>query len=273
MVLDRPFLMGILNLTPDSFFSGSRVADEHNLLARARHMIGEGADILDVGGYSSRPGAAHIPEEEELDRVIPAVSALARELPEALISIDTFRSRVADEALRAGAAMVNDISAGTLDASMHATVARHQAPYMAMHMRGTPQTMQEQTHYDNLLYEVVDFFQQTLATCRQAGIKDIIVDPGFGFAKTVEQNFALLAHLERLQVLGVPVAVGVSRKSMIWRTLGTDPAGALNGTTALHMVALQKGATLLRVHDVKAAKEAIALFAQLEAAAAKAEMM
>lgn len=272
-MLDRPRVMGILNITPDSFYPGSRVEDERNLIVRAEQMLAEGADFLDIGGYSSRPGAAHVSEEDELKRVLPAIRILARELPHAWLSIDTFRARVAAEAVEAGAALVNDISAGQLDGAMLATVARCQVPYLAMHMRGTPQTMQEQTQYENLVYEIVDYFHRTLAACQQAGICDVLIDPGFGFAKTVNQNYTLLACLERLHVLAVPVAVGLSRKSMVWRTLGTDAAGALNGTTALHMVALQKGADILRVHDVKAAVETVSLFLQVESAAAHTEMM
>lgn len=272
-MFDRPHVMGILNITPDSFFSGSRVPDVNNLLTRAEKMLAEGADFLDVGGYSSRPGAAHITETEELQRVVPAVEALVREFPEAFISIDTFRAPVARAALQAGAALVNDISAGRLDPTMRATVAHHQVPFIAMHMRGTPQDMQQQAHYENLLFELVDYFQRTVTECYQAGIKDVIVDPGFGFAKTVAHNFELLANLERLHVLDMPILVGVSRKSMIWRTLDTDAAGALNGTTALHMVALQQGADILRVHEVKEATEAVTLFQQIKQATIQHEIV
>jgi dihydropteroate synthase len=265
--------MGILNLTPDSFFSGSRVPDVYNLLTRAEKMLASGADFLDVGGYSSRPGADHISESEELSRVVPAINALSKEFPDALLSVDTFRAQVADAALDAGAALVNDISAGEQDNQMLATVARHGAPFVCMHMRGTPQTMQQHTQYENLVFELIDFSQHKLAACREAGIKDIIIDPGFGFAKTVEQNFDLLAHLERLNVLGVPLLVGLSRKSMVWRTLQTDAQGALNGSTALHMVALQKGASILRVHDVKEAKETITLFQHLHQATVNSEIV
>jgi dihydropteroate synthase len=265
--------MGILNLTPDSFFSGSRVPDVYNLLTRAEKMLASGADFLDVGGYSSRPGADHISESEELSRVVPAINALSKEFPDALLSVDTFRAQVADAALDAGAALVNDISAGEQDNQMLATVARHGAPFVCMHMRGTPQTMQQHTQYENLVFELIDFSQRKLAACREAGIKDIIIDPGFGFAKTVEQNFDLLAHLERLNVLGVPLLVGLSRKSMVWRTLQTDAQGALNGSTALHMVALQKGASILRVHDVKEAKETITLFQHLHQATVNSEIV
>lgn len=272
-MLNRPQVMAILNITPDSFFSGSRVADVNNLLTRAEKMLAAGADFLDVGGYSSRPGADHITEAEELRRVVPAVAALTKEFPHAYLSVDTFRASVADAALHAGAALVNDIAAGQLDPAMCATVAKHQVPFIAMHMRGTPQTMQQQTQYENLLFELVDFFQRTLSACAAARIHDVIIDPGFGFAKTVAHNFELLAKLERLHVLGVPLLVGLSRKSMIWRTLNTDAGGALNGTTALHMVALQKGADILRVHDVKEAREAITLYQQLEQAGDASEIM
>jgi dihydropteroate synthase len=265
--------MGILNVTPDSFFADSRLADVNDLLTQAEKMLTAGADFLDVGGYSSRPGAEHITEQDELNRVVPAVTAIAQRFPDALISIDTFRAKVAHEALAAGAALVNDISAGAQDAAMLATVARHGAPYVCMHMRGTPQTMQQQTSYENVVYELIDFFQKKLVDCQQAGIKDVIIDPGFGFAKTVAQNFEILAQLEKFRVLQLPLLVGLSRKSMVWRTLQTDAAGALNGTTALHMVALQKGAAILRVHDVREARETITLFQGLQHASVHPEIV
>lgn len=227
-------------------------------------MIDEGADLIDVGGYSSRPGALDITQEEELDRVIPAVTAIRTNFPNAIISIDTFRSRVAREAIREGADMVNDISGGDLDPHMIRTVADLKVPYVAMHMRGTPQTMNQLTQYENVTKEVIDYFQRKLLAFRKAGITDVIVDPGFGFAKTVAQNFELLGSLELFQILERPLLVGLSRKSMIWRTLNSTPELALNGTTALNAIALMKGATLLRVHDVREAREVIQLVSHLQ---------
>lgn len=227
-------------------------------------MIEEGADLIDVGGYSSRPGALDITQEEELDRVIPAVTAIRTNFPNAIISIDTFRSRVALEAIREGADMVNDISGGDLDPHMIRTVADLKVPYIAMHMRGTPQTMNQLTQYENVTKEVIDYFQRKLLALRKAGITDVIVDPGFGFAKTVAQNFELLRSLELFQILERPLLVGLSRKSMIWRTLNLTPELALNGTTALNAIALMKGATLLRVHDVREAREVIQLVSHLQ---------
>jgi len=254
-------VMGILNITPDSFFAGSRV-DGDTLGAQAARMVGEGADFLDVGGYSSRPGASEVSEAEELARVVPAIEFLAREFPAVPVSVDTFRARVAEEALRAGACMVNDISGGA-DADMPSVVARQGAAYVLMHRRGTPQTMQQLTHYENLLAEVMEYFYTHLATLEAAGVTDIIIDPGFGFAKTAEQNFLLLKHLEYFEALGRPLLAGLSRKSMVWRTLGITPDEALPGTVALQMVALQKGVSMLRVHDVREAKQDITLHQQL----------
>lgn len=259
--LTEPRVMGILNVTPDSFFKGSRVSPE-NVLDVAEQMIKEGVDILDVGGYSSRPGAEDISVEEELKRAISVVHAIKKVFPDVFISIDTFRSEVAKQALDAGADCVNDISAGGLDANMLSTVAQAGVPYIMMHMRGTPQTMRQQTHYENLMKEVVDYFHQKICDARTAGIKDIVLDPGFGFAKTVQQNFQLLRQLKHLEVFELPILTGISRKSMIWQTLKITPEEALNGTTALNMVALMNGASFLRVHDVREAKECIKLYKQ-----------
>ncbi|MBI3220385.1 MAG: dihydropteroate synthase [Bacteroidetes bacterium] len=255
--------MGIVNVTPDSFFVGSRYQKEANQLHQVERMLSEGADFIDVGGYSSRPGAVDVPEEEELNRVIPAIQAIVKEFPSATISVDTFRATVAEQALQAGAAMVNDISAGELDAAMIATVARWRVPYIAMHMRGTPQTMATLTNYENLLKDMVFYFQQRIKLFADAGVHDVIIDPGFGFAKTVDQNFELLNNLDYLRILEKPVLAGLSRKSMIWRTLQTTSENALNGTTALHAVALLKGASILRVHDVKEAVETVKLLNRL----------
>lgn len=252
--------MGILNITPDSFYAGSCVPDERSYLARAEKMLSEGADILDIGGQSTRPRAALLTAEEEKERVVPAIQAISKRFPEAVISVDTFYSAVADAAVNSGAAIVNDISSGAMDAEMAATVARLQTPYIAMHMQGTPQTMQDDPRYENVTLEVFDFFIQKIASLRRAGIRDIILDPGFGFGKTIAHNYTLLHNLSVFHQLGVPVMAGVSRKSMIWRALGIKPDEAIGGTCALHMLALQQGVHLLRVHDVKPAKEVLQLW-------------
>jgi dihydropteroate synthase len=257
--LTIPKVMGILNVTPDSFYDGGRYNDENTILLQAEKLIVEGADFIDVGGYSTRPGATDISEKEELDRVIPVVKVLLKEFPSAIISVDTFRSAVAKAAIESGASLINDISAGELDAAMIDIVAELQVPYVAMHMRGTPQTMTQFTTYENLLKEMIEYFHRKMHQFKMAGIKDVIIDPGFGFAKTVDQNFELLNNLERLHVLEKPILVGLSRKSMIWRTLKTTPEAALNGTTALNTLALIKGASILRVHDVREAIEVIQL--------------
>ncbi len=257
--LTIPKVMGILNVTPDSFYDGGRYSEENTFLKQVEKMIEEGADFIDVGGYSTRPGATEISGKEELDRVIPVVKVLLKEFPSSIISIDTFRSSVAKAGVDEGAGMINDISAGELDAKMVDTVAKLQVPYIAMHMRGTPQTMTQFTAYENLLKEMLEYFHRKLYQLKTAGIKDVIIDPGFGFAKTVDQNFELLNNLERLHIFEEPLLVGLSRKSMIWRTLKTTPEAALNGTTALNTLALLKGASILRVHDVKEATEVIQL--------------
>lgn len=263
-LIDKPLIMGILNLTPDSFFSGSRSeTSKEMLILKASQMIQEGADILDLGGYSTRPGASEVTEEEEIKRVIPAVEWIAEAFPSVLISVDTFRSNVARAAVLAGAHLVNDISAGNLDSKMLETVGQLDVPYVAMHMRGNPKTMLEKTNYSDILVEIMNYFSEKVASCKANGIKDIIVDPGFGFAKTVEQNFKILRNLEYFLALSLPILVGVSRKSMIYKTLGISPEEALNGSTALHMYALCKGANILRVHDITEAKETLNLYKQL----------
>ena len=264
--LSNPKVMGILNVTPDSFYDGGKNTTERDLLKRTEKMLDEGADFIDIGGYSSRPGADDISLEEEWNRVRPAVQSIQKEFPQAILSIDTFRSQVAYRAILEGGDIINDISAGQLDADMFKTVAGLQVPYVIMHMRGTPQTMRGMTHYENLLREMIDHFHTTLYQLNQQGIKDVIIDPGFGFAKTIEQNFELLNRLEQLHILGKPLLIGVSRKSMIWKTLGTTADYALNGTTALNTLALLKGATFLRTHDVKEAKEVIRLIGVTQAA-------
>lgn len=259
MTVDRPLVMGIINRTPDSFFAGSRAADDTLLLQQAEKMILEGADILDIGGQSTRPHAELLGEEEELHRVVDAIAELHRRWPEVPLSIDTWYARVAREAVAAGAAMINDVSGGTLDADMLPTVARLRVPYVCMHMKGTPATMNKEAVYEDVVREVLDFFIRQIEACRLAGIHDVILDPGFGFSKTAAHNFQLLHHLALFRITGKPILLGVSRKSTIYRTLGVTPEEALNGTTVLHTIGLLNGADILRVHDVKEAREAILL--------------
>ena len=257
--LSTPKVMGILNLTPDSFYEGSRFSSNKKLLLHVEKMLQEGATFIDVGGYSSRPGADFVSEEEEHTRVVPAIEQIVKEFPEVLLSIDTFRSGVAKAGVEAGAVMVNDISGGDLDKKMLPTVAKLQVPYIMMHMRGTPQTMTKFTDYDNVTRDIVAYFSEKIALTNKLGLNDLVIDPGFGFAKTRQQNFELLNHISHLKILEKPLLVGISRKSMIYKTLKTTPEKALNGTTVLNTVALLKGASILRVHDVKEAVEAIQL--------------
>ena len=261
-----PRIMGILNVTPDSFFDGGRYTTAQSILHQAEKIISEGADFIDVGGASSRPGAAEISTEEERRRVVEAISLVAKEFPGTIISVDTYRGEVARAAVEAGASMINDISGGTLDEGMFSTAARLKVPYVLMHMRGDPATMTRQTEYRNLLREVINYFHEKIYALQSLEIADVVVDPGFGFAKTREQNFVLLQNLDKLCILGKPVLAGLSRKSMVWKTLGIRPDEALNGTTALHALALVKGANILRVHDVKEASEVVRLFGNFESA-------
>lgn len=258
--LNEPKVMGILNVTPDSFFDGGRYNNDMAVLRQAESMFADGADFIDIGGYSSRPGASEVAATDEIRRVVPAVKTIVKEFPNAVISVDTFRSGVARAAIESGAAIVNDISAGSLDGNMMETVAALQVPYIMMHMRGNPSTMQTLTDYEDIVKEMVLYFAEKTTTARSFGINDILIDPGFGFAKTLEQNYQVLRRLEDFSILELPLLVGVSRKSMVYKPLGTSAAEALNGTTALHMVALSKGAKILRVHDVKEAVEAVKLF-------------
>ena len=260
----EPRVLGILNLTPDSFFDGGKYKDEHSILTQAETMIQQGADFIDVGGYSSRPGADDVASSEELNRVIPAIEAISKRFPECLISIDTFRSEVADGAIASGACMINDISGGDRDPNMLKVAAKHQVPYIFMHMRGTPQTMNQLTQYEDVVLEVTQELAKKLKELRALGLNDLIADPGFGFAKTLEQNYTLLNHLEHLKLLEVPILVGLSRKSMIYRLLETQPDHALNGTSVANTIALIKGANILRVHDVLQATEAIRLIKALK---------
>lgn len=253
-----PMVMGILNVTPDSFHAASRV-DPNEALRQAEAMLNAGASIIDLGGASTRPGAQEIPTEEELERVIPALGSIHREFPEALISIDTYRSEVAKAAVEAGAGMVNDIGAGLLDPALLETVAKLNVPYVLMHMQGTPRTMQKDPQYADVVKEVVLFLSQRLNAARAAGIADVIVDPGFGFGKNTDHNFQLMKGIASIRMLGVPVLIGLSRKRMINEVLGTTPAEALNGTSILNTIALLNGAHILRVHDVKGAVECVKL--------------
>jgi dihydropteroate synthase len=262
--LERPVVMGILNLTPDSFYDGGRFQEQEAMLRQAEQMLEEGAAILDLGGMSTRPGAEAVEEEEELRRVVPAVAAILQRFPQAILSVDTVRARVAREAAAAGASIINDISAGRLDEGMYETVAELGLPYVLMHMQGTPKDMQQQPHYEEVVREVLDFLIAEAGKLRALGVKDIILDPGFGFGKTVGHNYQLLRHLHVFQLLDYPVLAGLSRKSMICKVLGVKPAEALHGTVALNMVALQQGARILRVHDVLPAVQAVRLWEELE---------
>jgi dihydropteroate synthase len=263
--LTQPKVMGILNITPDSFFSGSRLQSEKEILLQAEKMLIEGADFLDLGAYSSRVGSTDISPEEEEKRLIPAIKIIVKNFPEALLSVDTFRATIAEKAIENGAHIINDISGGNLDEHMFKVVGKLKVPYILMHMKGTPQTMKDLNQYENMMQEISYYFTEKIEQLKEAGVKDIILDPGFGFAKNVEQNFKLLQHLEDFRLLGFPVLAGISRKSMIWRSLNISPEQALNGTTVLNTIALQHGASILRVHDVKEAKECIKLTTLLNA--------
>ncbi len=252
--------MGILNLTPNSFYDGGKYTNDADVLKQVEQMLFDGADFIDVGAYSSKPNAEFVSEQDELDRLIPIVKSILKEFPNTLLSIDTFRSQVAKQAIEAGACIINDISAGNLDDKMMETIATLQVPYIMMHMKGTPQTMMQLSNYQDVVKEVLFYFSEKIALARSFGINDLIVDPGFGFAKTVEQNYEILQKLELFSILELPLLVGISRKSMIYKPLQTTPDKALNGTTALNMMALTKGAKILRVHDVKEAVECVHLF-------------
>ena len=261
--LNTPKVMGVLNITPDSFYDGGRYKDAKSILNQTEKLISEGATFLDIGAYSSRPGADFISENEELKRIVPVVELIQKNNPDVLISIDSFRAKVIRECVSAGAVISNDISAGKLDPDMIKTVGELGLPYIMMHMRGTPQTMKNHTTYQHLINEIYAYFSKQIELARQHNITDIIIDPGFGFAKTLAQNYELLNQMEFFKNLNCPILTGVSRKSMIYKVLGCTAEEALNGTTALNMVALMNGACILRVHDVKEAVECIKLFNQL----------
>jgi len=260
LLIDKPLVMGIINATPDSFYEGHLNKGLDAIIALAEKMIAEGADILDIGGQSTRPGSEHITEEEELNRVLPVIKAVHNKNPDIIISVDTYYSNVVKEAVAAGASIVNDISAGNMDSAMITTVAGLNVPYICMHMQGTPDTMQKKPYYIDIIKDVLDFFINKVEECSKAGIKDIIIDPGFGFGKTIAHNFQLLKNLHSFSILQKPILAGISRKSTIYKTLNTTAAEALNGTTVLNTMALLNGASILRVHDVKEAREAVLLF-------------
>ncbi len=265
LLLEKPVVMGIINLTPDSFYSGSRQQATDAVLAEAGKMLQEGAMILDLGAQSTRPGSERVSEEEELKRLLPALEALSQQFPEAFISVDTFYASVAKAAVEAGACMVNDISAGNLDPAMISTVASLSVPYVLMHMKGSPQTMQQNTDYTDVTREVLDYLIWKKAEIAKAGIRDIIIDPGFGFAKNAAQNFTLLKNIHLFRLLDAPLLLGISRKSFIWKTLGLTPEEALEGTIAMNTAGLLGGAAILRVHDVKEAVQTIRLVTALQA--------
>jgi len=253
--LANPRIMGVLNVTPDSFYQGSRFDSEKAILEQTEKMLHEGATFIDVGGYSSRPGAQEVSASEEIRRTSTAIQLISKNFPEAIISIDTFRVEVADVAIQEGASMINDISGGALDPQMFNFVARVQVPYVLMHMRGNPKTMTGLTHYENIVKDVIDYFHSRIHQLHDLGVNDVVIDPGFGFAKNIEQNFTLLQSLDHLKLLNKLILVGISRKSLIWKTLSITPDEALNGTTCLNTIAILKGANILRVHDVKEAVE------------------
>lgn len=258
--LSTPKVMGILNLTPNSFFDGGKYKNDSEILSQVEKMLNDGATFIDIGAYSSKPKAEFVSEEEELNRIVPIVQLIVKKFPETLLSIDTFRSTVAKVCIENGAAIINDISAGNLDETMLETIAKYNVPYIMMHMRGTPQTMQSMTDYENLVKEILFYFSEKVAKARSFGINDLIVDPGFGFAKTLEQNYDILQKLELFKILELPLLAGFSRKSMIYKLLNSSAEEALNGTTVLNTIALTKGAKILRVHDVKEAFECVVLF-------------
>ena len=262
--LSEPKVMGILNITQNSFYDGGKWNSEEAICNHVKQMLHDGATFIDVGAYSSKPNAEFVSEQQELDQIVSVIKLLVERFPEIIISVDTFRAAVAEASIVAGAAMINDISAGNLDSQMRSVVAKLQVPYIMMHMRGNPQTMQSLTTYDNMVKEILFYFSEKIAEARAFGISDIIVDPGYGFSKTLAQNYQLMQQSELLKLLELPILVGVSRKSMIYKALDSTPDQALNGTTFLNAIALSKGASILRVHDVKEAVEAVKLYGYLQ---------
>lgn len=261
--LSVPKVMGILNVTPNSFYDGGKFKNDSQCLKQTEKMLSEGAIFIDIGGYSSKPNAEIISENEEISRILPVIEQILKEFPETLISVDTFRSGVARIGLENGAAIINDISAGMLDERMMEIIAKYKVPYIMMHMRGNPQTMKSLTNYENIVKEIIFYFSQKIEIAHSLGINDLIIDPGFGFAKTIDQNYEILQNLSLFQILDLPILAGISRKSMVYKPLETDAESALNGTTVLNTIALTKGAKILRVHDVKQAVESIVLSQKL----------
>ena len=258
--LTTPKVMGILNVTPNSFYDGGMYKSSSEMLTKVGKMLSDGATFIDVGAYSSKPSAEYVSEEEELQRIIPIINLILEYYPQALLSVDTFRSEVAKVCIENGAAIINDISAGNLDDKMLETIAKYNVPYIMMHMRGTPETMQKMTSYDDIVKEILFYFSEKVSKARSFGVNDLIIDPGFGFAKTLDQNYEVLQKMELFEILELPLLAGFSRKSMIYKTLHSSAEEALNGTTVLNTVALTKGAKILRVHDVKEAMECVTLF-------------
>lgn len=260
LLIDKPLVMGVINLTEDSFFEGSRFINPDSIKNKVVQMINEGADIIDLGAQSTRPGSGRISADDELKKVLPVIEILRKIIPEIIISVDTYHSKVAEESVNAGAAIINDISGGEMDKSMIKTVAKLKVPFVCMHIKGVPETMQNQAHYEDIKKEILDFFIDKIDECKNAGINDVIIDPGFGFGKNITQNLHLLKHLQLFKMLEKPVMIGVSRKSTIYKTLKITADESLNGTTVLNTIGLLNGASILRVHDVKEAIQAITLF-------------
>ena len=261
--LSIPKVMGILNVTPNSFFDGGKYKNEDEIILQVDKMLFDGATFVDIGAYSSKPSAEFVSEQEEIDRIVPVIELILKHFPKTLLSIDTFRAEVAKISIENGAAIINDISAGELDEKMFAVIAQYNVPYIMMHMRGNPQTMPNLTHYDDIIKEILLYFSEKVKKARSLGINDLILDPGFGFAKTTDQNYEVLQKMELFNLLELPILAGISRKSMIYKTLNNTPQEALNGTTVLNTIALTKGAKILRVHDVKEAMECVTLFSKL----------
>nr|WP_314898031.1 dihydropteroate synthase [uncultured Flavobacterium sp.] len=258
--VSTPKVMGILNVTPNSFFDGGKYKNENEILSQVEKMLDDGATFIDIGAYSSKPSAEFVSEQEEISRIIPAIDLILKHFPETILSIDTFRSEVAKASIENGAAIINDIAAGNLDDKMFEIIAKYNVPYIMMHMRGNPQTMQKLTNYEDIVKEMLFYFSELIAKARSFGINDLIIDPGFGFAKTIEQNYEVFQKIELFNMLELPILIGISRKSMIYKSLNTSVEKALNGTTVLNTLALTKGAKILRVHDVKEAVECVTLF-------------
>jgi dihydropteroate synthase len=258
--LSTPKVMGILNVTPNSFFDGGKYKNENEILSQVEKMLIDGATFIDLGAYSSKPSAEFVSEQEEISRIVPAIDLILKHFPETILSIDTFRSEVAKASIENGAAIINDIAAGNLDDKMFGIISKYNVPYIMMHMRGNPQTMQKLTNYEDIVKEMLFYFSELIVKARSFGINDLIIDPGFGFAKTIEQNYEVFQKLELFKILELPLLIGISRKSMIYKTLNTSVEKALNGTTVLNTLALTKGAKILRVHDVKEAMECVTLF-------------